>query len=124
MSFWNVIGYILLSFLFIAYLIVLFAIIADLFHDHDTSGWLKALWVVCLIFLPFITALIYLIVHGTAMSDRRAAEALRYQVAQDEYIRNVAQVDTATQIATARKLLDQGAITQDEFDQIKNTMLP
>ena len=121
-NFWDVVWWFLFAFFFIAYLFVLFAIISDLFRDHKLNGWLKALWIIFLIFLPFLTALIYLIARGRGMSERSLAEAQKYQAAQAEYIKNVAggsAASPADEIAKAKALLDAGTITQAEYDSIK-----
>lgn len=123
MSFWDIIWFIVVSFLFVAYLMVLFSILTDLFRDKDTSGWAKAIWVVFLLICPFLAALIYLIVRGKSMAERRVADTLELKAAQDEYIRKVAGADAASQIATGKKLLDEGAISAEEFEQIKRTAL-
>lgn len=121
MSFWDVVWFIFISFAFVAYLMVLFSILSDLFRDRDTSGWVKAVWVVCLIFFPFITALVYLIARGKGMQERAMSEAKRVQQAQDSYIRDVASggASPADQIAKAQQLLDSGAITAEEFQRLK-----
>ncbi|WP_024802618.1 PLDc N-terminal domain-containing protein [Nocardia sp. BMG51109] len=123
MSVWEVFWLIIMSFLFVAYLMVLFSIIADLFRDRDTSGVVKALWMVSLIILPLITAVLYLILRGNSMADRATAHAVRARDAQDTYIRDVAGTNSVSQIADAKKLLDAGTITTKEFDQIKHTAL-
>jgi hypothetical protein len=69
MSFWDVVWFIFISFAFVAYLMVMFSIISDLFRDRDASGVAKAVWVVALIFLPFLTSLVYLIVRGRGMAE-------------------------------------------------------
>ena len=122
MSFWDIIWFILISFAFIAYLMVLFSIIGDLFRD-DSSGWVKAVWVVLLIVFPLITSVVYLIAKGPGMAERqnRAARGMRAQ--QEAYIKSVAGGggggSAADQIAQAKGLLDSGAITQAEFDTLK-----
>ncbi|MET1018978.1 MAG: PLDc N-terminal domain-containing protein, partial [Microterricola sp.] len=68
MNFWEVVGLFFWSFAFVAYLFVLFAILTDLFRDHSTNGWVKALWIILLVFVPFLTALIYLIARGSGMA--------------------------------------------------------
>ncbi|APA98074.1 SHOCT domain-containing protein [Nocardia seriolae] len=123
MSFWEFIWFLILSFLFIAYLMVLFAIFADLFRDRETSGWVKALWVVFLLIMPFLGALVYLISRGNDMAGRSATDMVRREEATQDYIRQVARTDTATQLADAKKLLDQGVLTEDEFAQVKRTVL-
>jgi hypothetical protein len=120
MSFWDVVWFIFISFAFVAYLMVMFSIITDLFRDRDTSGWVKALWIVLLIFFPLITALVYLIARGSGMTERsmRSAESMKQQ--QDAYIREVAgQATPVDQVAKAKAMLDAGAISQAEFDALK-----
>jgi predicted ferric reductase len=112
------------SFFFVMYLMILFHIIGDLFRDRELSGWWKALWVIALIIFPFLTALIYLIARGRGMAERQAGEMQRAQEATDSYIQQVAGRSNPTeQIATAKNLLDQGTITQTEFDQLKAAAL-
>jgi uncharacterized membrane protein len=118
-SFWDLIWWFLVAFIFIAYLFALFAIIGDLFRDHRLNGWFKAIWIIFLIFVPFLTALIYLIARGKGMAERGAAQAKEFKAAQDQYIKSVASSSPSEEIAKAKTLLDSGAITQDEFDAIK-----
>jgi hypothetical protein len=74
--------------------------------------------------VPFLVALIYLITQGSAMAERRASEAQAAQVQTDDYIRSVAQSgDPTEQIAKGKQLLDSGAITQGEFDALKQKAL-
>ena len=125
MSFWDVVWFIIISFAFIAYLMVLFSILTDLFRDHEESGWMKAVWIVCLIFLPFLTALVYLIARGKGMSERQMRTAADYKAQQDAYIRDVAasHASPTDQIAQAQRMLNEGAISQTEFDRLKEKAL-
>jgi hypothetical protein len=108
------------TFFFVCYLMVLFQIIIDLFRDRDLSGWWKALWIIFLIIFPFLAAIIYLIARGRGMGERQAGEMRRAQAASDQYIQSVAgRSNPAEQIASAKSLLDSGAITQEEFDKLK-----
>ena len=70
MSFWDIVWFIIVSYAFIAYLMVLFSLISDLFRDRDTSGVMKAVWLVLFIFFPFITVVVYLIARGKGMAER------------------------------------------------------
>lgn len=120
MSFWDVVWFIVISFAFVAYLMVMFSILTDLFRDPDTSGWAKAVWVIALIFLPLLTSLVYLIARGRGMTERslKSAEAMKRQ--QDAYIRETAgKASPVDQIAKAQAMLDSGAITQAEYDTLK-----
>jgi hypothetical protein len=120
MSFWDVVWFIFISFAFVAYLMVMFSILTDLFRDPDTSGWAKAVWVIALIFLPLLTSLVYLIARGRGMTERsmKSAEAMKRQ--QDAYIRQAAgKTSPVDDIAKAQAMLDSGAITQAEYDTLK-----
>jgi Short C-terminal domain/Phospholipase_D-nuclease N-terminal len=119
MSFWDIIWFIFISFAFIAYLMVLFAIVTDLFRDHTASGWEKAIWIVCLILFPLLTALVYLIAKSRHMTERSLVTAQSVQQQQDAYIKQMAGSSPADQIAQAKSLLDSGAITQEEYDALK-----
>ena len=96
-------------FLWVIWFWILISIFGDLFRRHDISGWSKAAWTVFVIILPFLGVLIYLIVNSQGMAERnvRTVEAA------------AATVGPATEIATAKQLLDSGAINQQEFDAIK-----
>jgi hypothetical protein len=124
MSFWDIVWFIIISFAFVAYLMVLFSIVGDLFRDEDTSGWVKAVWIFCLIFIPFLTAIIYLIARGPGMAERSAKSYALAQQRQDAYIREVASSSAGTsgasdEIAKAKALLDSGAIDEAEFQALK-----
>jgi ABC-type multidrug transport system fused ATPase/permease subunit len=116
--FWSVLWF---FFLFI-WLMVLFHVFSDLFRDHSVSGVEKTLWVLFLVFLPFLAVFIYLIVRGKGMGERAAAQQQRAQQQFEGYVRNVAATSETTpteQIARAKELLDTGAIDQSEFDRLK-----
>ena len=124
MSFGDFFWLLIWSFFFVFYLMILFQIIGDLFRDKDLSGWWKALWVIALIIFPWVSALIYLIARGKGMAERQAGEMREAQAATDSYIQQVAsQGNPADQIATAKGLLDNGTITQAEFDRLKASAL-
>lgn len=111
---------ILLAFVFMAYLILVFVIVGDLMRDHQLSGWWKAIWIIALIIVPWLTGLIYIIARGKGMADRSAAQAAEIQKAQADYIKQVSgSTDPAAQIAQAKKLHDDGVISDDEFAQLK-----
>ena len=109
-------------FVFFAWILffwLLFVVFGDLFSRHDIGGGTKALWTILVIILPFIGIFAYLITQGHAMGERKAAAMQQMQSDTDSYIRSVAGSDPAGQIAKAKELLDGGAISQAEFDQIK-----
>ena len=119
MNVWNFFWLIIELFLFFAYIVVIFHIVGDIFRDRELSGAKKALWVLGLLFIPFITALAYLILRGDGMAQRQQAVAARIAERQEAYLREVAGTGPAQEIAAAKSLLDSGAITQEEFAQLK-----
>jgi Phospholipase_D-nuclease N-terminal/Short C-terminal domain len=126
MSFWDIVWFIFISFAFVAYLMVVFSIITDLFRDEDTSGWAKAAWIVCLVIFPLVTSLVYLVARGRHMTERANQHAARLQEAQDQHIARVAGTSTKSptdQIADARAMLDAGVISQSEFERLKEKAL-
>jgi len=119
-SFWNIIWFIFLAYIFFAYLMVLFSVIGDIFRNKESSGFTKALWILLLIVLPIITVLVYLIANGSKMGERSAAQAQAMQAQQESYIKNVAGTNSpADQVTQAKALLDSGAITQAEYESMK-----
>jgi type VI protein secretion system component VasK len=114
-------------FVFFAWVIwfwLLITVFADLFRRHDVSGWAKAGWTVFVIVLPYIGVLTYLIAQGKGMAERSQREQKAVQAQADDYIRTVAAQDNpAAQIEKAKQLLDSGAISQSEFDTLKQKAL-
>ena len=124
MSFWDIVWFILITWAFVAYLMVMFSIIGDIFRDRELSGVWKAVWVIALIFVPFITAVVYLISRGGSMAERSMHASAMHRQQQDDYIRDVAGRTSPTdQITQARALLDSGAISQPEYDALKTKAL-
>jgi Short C-terminal domain/Phospholipase_D-nuclease N-terminal len=114
--FWTMI----LFFLWVAWLVILFRIVVDIFRRPDASGWKKALWCVFVIVLPFLGVLVYLIANGDDMGRRDLEHSRAARADFDDYVRTVADSGgPAAEIDRAKKLLDSGAITQAEFDAIK-----
>lgn len=122
---WDVIWWFLTIFVFVAYLMALFSIISDLFRDSKLNGFAKAIWLLFLVFLPFVTALVYLIFRGRGMGERSARQVSEARVATDDYIRSVsgAAATPIEEIARAKQLLDGGAISAAEFDKLKQAAL-
>ena len=116
---WDFLWMFFTIFVFFAWLMALFSIIGDLFRDRTLSGVAKAIWLLFLIFIPFLTAVVYLIVRGGGMSDRATAQVRAQQTAAENYIRSVSGTNPAHEIAEAKGLLDAGVITPAEFDALK-----
>ena len=117
--FWSMLWF---FFLFI-WIVILAHIVGDMFRDHSLSGAAKTMWILFLVFLPFLAAFVYLIARGKGMAERSAAQQQRAQEQMASYVRNVAgngaAAPPAEQIGRAKELLDAGTIDQSEFDRLK-----
>ena|ERR1700761_367912 len=110
-------------FLFVIWIWILWTILTDLFRNHDMSGWMKALWIVLLIFIPYITALVYLIVYGNEMRERTLRAQAEAKHAADDYIRAAAHVSPADELHKLHELVEKGALTEAEYDRAKEKLL-
>lgn len=108
-------------FLFFAWFMCLFWVLGDIFRSKDLGGGGKTAWILFVILIPWLGILVYVIARGKGMQERQLEQAKEMQAAQAEYVRSVAGTGTspADQIASAKGLLDSGAITQAEFDSLK-----
>ncbi len=122
-SFGNALLVVLEVFVFVAWIMVLFMIIGDLFRDHKMSGWWKAVWIFFLIFIPFLTALIYLIARGNGMRDRALSEQKAAQEQFDQYVRQTAGTSHADELAKLSELKAKGDISDEEFAKAKSKLL-
>jgi len=117
----------MIFFLWVLWFWLLITVFIDMFRRDDMSGWMKALWFVFVIVLPYIGVLIYLIAYGRSMAERRNREVRAAQAQFDDRIRTVASSNgaggAASEIEKANQLLASGTITQAEFDQIKQKAL-
>ncbi|CAN5362755.1 SHOCT domain-containing protein [soil metagenome] len=119
-SFWDYFWSLIVIFAFIAYLMILFNILTDLFwRDHKTSGVVKAIWVFFLIVFPYVTALVYLVARGKGMAERAKEAAANARQQTEDYIKSAAGRSPAQEIADAKALLEAGTISADEFDSLK-----
>jgi hypothetical protein len=116
--FMDVLWTMIIFFCWVVWIWIMVVILLDVFRRRDIGGWTKALWVIFLIILPFLGALIYLIAQHDGMAERSAKEARGQQQQFDEYVRSVSG-GSAAEIEKAKALLDNGTITQDEFNAIK-----
>jgi len=110
-------------FLFIVWIWILFTIITDLFRNHEMSGWAKAAWLILLVFIPYITALVYLVVYHNDMRERQMQAASEAKHAADDYIRAAAQTSPADELHKLHELVEKGALTQEEYDKAKAKLL-
>jgi hypothetical protein len=124
-SFGEFLWSLVIIFFMIIFFIILFQVVFDLFRDHELSGWAKAGWLLFIVVLPFLGLLVYLIVRGPQMAERAARQQAEATKALDDYVRATAGGGggPATEIANAKKLLEDGVISQEEFEAIKRRAL-
>ena len=110
-------------FFFVIWIWILITILSDLFRDHEISGWAKAAWVLFLVFIPFLTALIYLIARGDGMRDRAIKAQNEAKHHMDAYIREQAGGSPADELHKLQELKEKGALSAEEFDTAKAKLL-
>jgi hypothetical protein len=118
-TFWQVIWTMFIFFLWVIWLWLLFTVFIDIFRNRQSSGFAKAGWSVFVILLPFLGVFVYFLAEGKGMAERNVQHAQAQQAQMDTYVRSVAGPGSADEIAKAKDLLDSGAISQAEFDQLK-----
>jgi Short C-terminal domain/Phospholipase_D-nuclease N-terminal len=110
-------------FLWVIWFWLLFTVFVDVFRRHDISGGKKTLWLIFVIILPFLGVFIYIITQNDGMTQRNIDRANAQRAQLDDYVRETASGGAAAEIANAKALLDQGTITQAEFDALKQKAL-
>jgi hypothetical protein len=111
-------------FIFVVWIWILFTIISDLFRNHEMAGWLKGVWIILLIVIPWLTALVYLIVYGNDMRERQLRAQAEAKHAADDYIRAAAHVSPADELHKLHDLVEKGALTDAEYARAKAKLLP
>jgi chemotaxis signal transduction protein len=123
-TFGDVMWSFLVFFAWVIWFWLLITVFSDLFRRHDISGWGKTGWIILVILIPYFGVFIYLIAEHEGMADRNIAQVQQSQQQFDDYVKTVASTgDPASQIADAKKLLDSGAITQEEYEALKKKAL-
>ena len=126
-NFWDLMWLIVSTFVFIAYLLVLFHIVIDLFRDTELGGFAKALWIIGLIFLPVLTALLYIVARGSGMAGRQRAAMQRAKSDTESYIRDVAgkspaEPDCRREAAARRRHHQPGRVREAEGEGARVTL--
>ena len=122
--FLNIFWTMIIFFCWVAWIWMVIAIFSDIFRRHDSSGFGKALWCVFIIVVPFLGALVYLIANSGGMADRQAERTRQAESEFAGYVQSVAQTNgSATELKHAKELLDNGTLTQGEFDSLKAKVL-
>ena len=110
-------------FFFVIWIWILIYILTDLFRDHEISGWAKAAWVLFLVFIPFLTALVYLIARGEGMRERTIKAEAEAKQHFDSYVREQAHTTPADELHKLNELKEKGALSAEEFDRAKAKLL-
>ena len=117
--FLEVLGTMLIFFAWVIWFWLLITILADLFRRRDVGGGTKVLWVIFVIVIPFVGVLAYLLINHDEMAERNIQQMKAQQTQFDDYVKETAGGGSAAEIEKAKALLDSGAISQAEFDQLK-----
>ena len=113
-------------FMFFIWIWILITVFMDIFRSHDLSGWLKALWCIFVIILPFLGVFIYLIARGGKMQERNVQDAAQQKKAFDADVREAAGTsggDVTSQFTELANLKAQGVLTDAEFEAQKAKVL-
>jgi hypothetical protein len=110
-------------FFLVIFIWILIAILTDLFRDHETSGWAKAAWAFFLIVFPYVTVFVYLIARGQGMRERAIREQAEAQKEAEAYVRRVAGSSPVDELHKLNELREKGAISQEEYDQMKTKLV-
>ena len=123
--FLDVMASMLFFFLWVAFFMLLFRVIGDIFRRDDLSGLGKTGWLIFVILVPFLGVFIYLITQNDGMTERQLGQARARQAQFDDQVRVAAASGggAAAEIESAKQLLDSGALTQTEFDALKQKAL-
>jgi uncharacterized membrane protein YcjF (UPF0283 family) len=122
-SFLDVVWWMVIFFAFVIWVWLAITVFMDIFRRHDISGWVKAIWVIFIIVLPYLGVLVYLIAEHKGMAERNAEQISQAQQAFDQEVKRATGTDAAGQIEKAHGLLEKGAISQQEFDRLKTKAL-
>ena len=118
--FFGVLWSMLIFFVWVAWFMLLFKIVGDVFRRRDIGGGAKTLWLLFVLFVPFLGVFIYLIVNNDEMAKRDLERAQAAQAQFNDYVQQAAgSGGPAAEIDKAKKLLDSGAITESEFAALK-----
>jgi len=122
-SVWEALWVTFVAFLFISVLMMMFSVIVDIFRDHEMSGWVKAIWLICLVFFSLITLLVYMIVRGQGMAERSAKEQVEAKESFDSYVRDVAGGGAASELEKAAAMHNSGKLDDAEYAALKAKIL-
>ena len=116
-----------LLFLWVGWIFLVVMVLMDIFRRDDYSGWIKALWTLAIVVVPWLGVLVYLITQGDSMGQRRLSQLEEAQARMNQRVRDAAASEgnggAAAEIERAKALLDAGAVTPAEYEQLKQRAL-
>jgi len=115
--FWSMLWF----FLFFIWIWLLITVFADIFRSHDMGGFAKAIWVIFVIFLPYLGVFVYLIARGHKMQEHAMEAAKANDQAMRAYVRDAAgtSASPAEELSRLNDLKNQGVIDDAEFERLK-----
>ena len=114
--FWSMLWF----FLWFIWIWILIMVLMDIFRSHDLSGWGKTLWVLFVVFLPYLGVFVYLIARGHKMSEHAAQAAQAQDAAMRQYVQQAAGSQSAAdELAKLADLKAKGVIDDAEYDRLK-----
>ena len=119
-AFWTVFW----IFIWVAWIVLLFRVIADIFRSHDMGGGGKALWSIFVIVLPYLGVFVYLIARGKKMGEHAAEAAQAQDAAMRQYVQSAAGTSSpAEELTKLADLKARGVIDDAEFERLKANAL-
>jgi hypothetical protein len=108
-------------FIFFIWIWLLITVFADIFRSHDLSGFAKFLWVIFVIFLPYLGVFVYLIARGHKMGEHAMAAAQAQDAAARAYIQSAAgtSASPSDELARLADLKAKGVIDDAEYNKLK-----
>jgi len=123
----NVLWTTLIFFLWVAWLVVIFRVFADIFRSHDLGGWGKAGWTILVLLVPFLGVLVYLLARGGSMAEREIDQARRQDERFRAYVRDASgegrPVSHADELSKLAELKNHHEITEEEYQRAKERVL-
>ena len=118
-AFWTM----MIFFLWIIWIFILFRVITDIFRSDDMGGGSKAIWMLFVLFLPYLGVFVYIIARGSKMNAREVDRVTSQEESFRSYVRETTGGGTASELATLADLRDRGVLTDDEFQAQKARLL-
>ena len=118
LTFWDIVWSMVIFFFWVMVIWIFIAIFGDIFRRNDLSGGSKAIWILALVVLPFLGALIYMV-----MRPKVTAQDVQMMAKTEAATAAVSTVSTADELAKLKQLKDAGAINDAEYESLKAKLM-